>query len=191
MAIKFEKDEEEKLQQEEKVKAKEEKRKPNKIITAKLSKTPLQKWLTFLVVMSIIAVVYAVIFTFSGFIILFPTLFLWLIWIVVVVVGTCITVGVIWVSEGWNSFIGGFLDFNNNIGNLSIKITEFMYSIFPYIAGVFTLFVIVNLISTIIAFNKNKENSKGYKSKFVWAIISTALFAVAIGFDIYFYVSAL
>lgn len=192
MAIKFDVDEKAKqqkiLQDQENKLAKEENRKAKKIKVKGVT-NPFGKWSDILFTLSMIAVVYSFSYVFSGFIIFIPTLILWTIWFVVVTLPSVLTLGAIWISAGFRSFVGGFTKFNTGVSQGSAVAVEFMYKIFPYVASFFTLCVIGFLILKIIG--ARKHIGKSYKGKLVGSIILTVIFIVAIIFDIVAFVNAI
>ena len=192
MAIKFKRNEDEneakereqKLQQEENEKALQEGRKPQDLAKNRKRKTAKQKWSNTLLTLSIIAVIYAITYSFSGLILGLPVAVLWIAWFTIVFIVTVCTIGLIWLSEGWKSFNSGFKAFNESVGNATEVVMEFMYKIFPYLASFFGLCVIAFLILSIIGFKKQQDKKEGYKGKLIWAIVLTVIFVIATIFDI-------
>ena len=192
MAIKFKinedeneaKEREQKLQQEENEKALQEGRKPQDLAKNRKRKTAKQKWSSTLLTLSIIAVIYAITYIFSGFVIGLPIAVLWITWFLIVLIVTICTIGMIWLSDDFKSFNSSFMAFNESVGNATEVVMEFMYKIFPYLASFFGLCVIAFLILSIIGFKKQQDKKEGYKGKLIWAIVLTALFVVATIFDI-------
>ena len=192
MAIKFKinedeneaKEREQKLQQEENEKALQEGRKPQDLAKNRKRKTAKKKWSNTLLILSIIAVIYAITYNFSGLILGLPVAVLWFAWFCIVLIVTVCTIGMIWLSDGWKSFNSGFMAFNESVGNATEVVMEFMYKIFPYLASFFGLCVIAFLILSIIGFKKQQDKKEGYKGKLIWAIVLTALFVIATIFDI-------
>lgn len=192
MAIKFKinedeneaKEREQKLQQEENEKALQEGRKPQDLAKKRKRKTAKQKWATALFILSIIAVVYAITYSFSGIVIGLPVAVLWIVWFFIVLIVTVCTIGMVWLSDGWKSFNSGFMAFNESVVNSTKVVTEFMYKIFPYLASFFGVCVIAFLIFSIIGFKKQQDKKERYKGKLIWAIVLAALFVIATIFDI-------
>lgn len=192
MAIKFKinedeneaKEREQKLQQEENEKALQEGRKPQDLAKNRKRKTAKQKWANTLLIFSIIAVIYALSYSFSGIVIGLPIAVLWITWLCIVIIVTVCTIGLIWLSDGWKSFNSGFKAFNESVGNATEVVMEFMYKIFPYLASFFGLCVIAFLILSIIGFKKQQDKKEGYKGKLIWAIVLTVIFVIATIFDI-------
>ena len=147
-------------------------------------KTAKQKWANTLLIFSIIAVIYALSYSFSGIVIGLPIAVLWITWLCIVIIVTVCTIGLIWLSEGWKSFNSGFKAFNESVGNATEVVMEFMYKIFPYLASFFGLCVIAFLILSIIGFKKQQDKKEGYKGKLIWAIVLTVIFVIATIFDI-------
>lgn len=192
MAIKFKinedeneaKEREQKLQQEENEKALQEGRKPKDLVKNRKRKTAKQKWSNVLLIFSIIAVIYAITYSFSGLIIGLPIAALWIAWFFIVLFVTICTIGLIWLSDDFKSFNSGFMAFNESVVNATEAVTEFMYKIFPYLASFFGFCVIAFLILSINGFKKQQDKKEGYKGKLIWAIVLTALFVIATIFDI-------
>lgn len=192
MAIKFKinedeneaKEREQKLQQEENEKALQEGRKPQDLAKNRKRKTAKQKWSNILLAFSIIAVIYAITYSFSGFAIGLPVAVLWIAWFIIVLIVTICTIGMIWISDGWKSFNSGFMAFNESVGNATAVVMKFMYSIFPYLSSFFGLCVIAFLILSIIGFKKQQDKKEGYKGKLICSIVLTVIFVIVTIFDI-------
>lgn len=192
MAIKFKinedeneaKEREQKLQQEENEKALQEGRKPQDLAKNRKQKTAKQKWANTLLIFSIIAVIYAITYSFSGFVIGLPIAVLWIAWFILVLIVTFCTIGMIWLSDDFKSFNSGFMAFNESVVNATNVVMDFMYKIFPYLASFFGLCVIAFLILSIIGFKKQQDKKEGYKGKLIWAIVLTVIFVIATIFDI-------
>lgn len=197
MAIKFKinedeneaKEREQKEQQEENEKALKEGRKPQHLAKIKKQKTAKQKWANILLIFSIIAVIYAITYSFSGLIIGLPVAVLWIAWFMIVFIITVCSLGLVWLSEGFRNFSNGFKSFNESITNGTTAVTEFMYNIFPYLSAFFALCIIAFLILSIIGFKKQQDKKEGFKSKLIWAIVLTVIFVVAIIWDIIAFVN--
>ena len=192
MAIKFKinedeneaKEREQKLQQEENEKALQEGRKPQDLAKNRKRKTAKQKWSNTLLTLSIIAVIYAITYSFSGLILGLPVAVLWIAWFMIVFIVTVVTIGMIWLSDDFKSFNNGFKSFNESLTNGTGSVMGFMYKIFPYLASFFGLCVIAFLILSIIGFKKQQDKKEGYKGKLIWAIVLTVIFVIATIFDI-------
>ena len=187
MAIEFESNQDKKqqevLQQEENILAEKEGRKPKKIKVKKSKKSVYEKLSIFVLTLSIIGLIYAIIFSFSGIITLIPVAFLWLIWLAMVVIASVLTLGIIWSLKGWQSFVSGFMEFNNMLGNSSIKVANFLNNTFAYFVVGFSVVMLVYLIMKIVQYKKHK-GEKGSKAGLIWTIVMVVFFACFIIFDI-------
>ena len=192
MAIKFKinedeneaKEREQKLQQEENEKALQEGRKPQDLAKNRKRKTAKQKWSNTLLTLSIIAVIYAITYSFSGLILGLPVAVLWIAWFTIVFIVTVVTIGMIWLSDDFKSFNNGFKSFNESLTNGTGSVMNFMYKIFPYISAFFALCIITFLIFTIVNYKRQQDKKEGYKGKLIWAIVLTVIFVIATIFDI-------
>ena len=125
MAIKFKinedeneaKEREQKLQQEENEKALQEGRKPQDLAKNRKRKTAKQKWSNTLLTLSIIAVIYAITYSFSGLILGLPVAVLWIAWFMIVFIVTVVTIGMIWLSDDFKSFNNSFKIYKCNYIN--------------------------------------------------------------------------
>ena len=192
MAIKFKinedeneaKEREQKLQQEENEKALQEGRKPQDLAKNRKRKTAKQKWSNTLLTLSIIAVIYAITYSFSGLILGLPVAVLWIAWFTIVFIVTVVTIGMIWLSDDFKSFNNGFKSFNESLTNCTCSVIGFIYNIFQYISAFFALCIITFLIFTIVNYKRQQDKKEGYKGKLIWAIVLTVIFVIATIFDI-------
>lgn len=187
MAIEFESNQDKKqqkiLQAEENAIAEKEGRKPKQIRVKKSKKSAIQKLSTFLLTLSILGLIYAITFSFSGIIFFISLAFLWLIWIATVVLLTVFTLGIIWLSKGWQTFNSGFIAFNNSLSNFMIDVVNFLHNTFAYFATGFAVAMLGYLIMKIVQYKKHKDE-KGSKAQLVWTIVMVVFFACFIIFDI-------
>lgn len=187
MAIEFESNQDKKqqkiLQAEENAIAEKEGRKPKQIRVKKSKKSALQKLSTFLLTLSILGLIYAITFSFSGIIFFISQAFLWLFWIATVVILTVLTLGIIWASKRWQTFNSGFISFNNSLGNFIGDVVNFLHNTFAYFATGFAVVMLGYLILKIVQYKKHKDE-KGIKAQLVWTIVMVVFFACFIIFDI-------
>ena len=189
MAIEFESNQDNKqqesLQTQENILAEKEGRKPKKIKVKKTHKTAMQRLSSFLLTMSIIGLIYSILFSISGLISLIPSLILWLTWLLMVIVSTIFTLGIVWGFEGWKSFNSGFIDFNKAAANSTISVVNFLNNSFVYFAIGFAVFMLIYLIMKIVNYNNHKGEKK-FKSQLIWTIVMVVVFVVFIIIDIFF-----
>lgn len=159
--------------------ATEQKVKPTKTKTP-----PLEKSIYVFEILAVISLIYAFTYSFSGVFILLPVALLWIFWFVLVVLASLFTVGIVWAIEGWRNFISGFMNFNKSLSKVSGSVTNFIYNILPYMAGLTSAIIITYLTLTIIYKVKCTDPKKHTTRKLVWAIIITVLFTLAIIWDI-------
>ena len=163
------------LQERENILAKQEGRKAKKIKVKKDKKKPIEIFSTTFLTLSIIGLIYSISFCFSSFVVMVPIAILWMLWFLLVVVGSAFTIGIVWASEGWRSFITSFTDFNSKISESSAIFLDFLNKSFPYFISVFAICIIAYLTIEIIQYKTHKEDKK-YKNKLIWSIIISTLF---------------
>ena len=163
------------LQERENILAKQEGRKAKKIKVKKDKKKPIEIFSTTFLTLSIIGLIFSIFFCFSSFIAMVPIAILWMLWFLLVVAGSAFTIGIIWASEGWRSFITSFTDFNSKISESSAIFLDFLNKSFPYFISVFAICIIAYLTIEIIQFKTHKEDKK-YKNKLIWSIVISTLF---------------
>ena len=163
------------LQERENILAKQEGRKAKKIKVKKDKKKPIEIFSTTFLTLSIIGLIFSIFFCFSSFIAMVPIVILWMLWFLLVVAGSAFTVGIIWASEGWRSFIASFTDFNSKISESSTIFLDFLHKSSPYFISVFAICIIAYLTIEIIQFKTHKEDKK-YKNKLIWSIVISTLF---------------
>lgn len=111
---------------------------------------------------------------FAGFLFAIPLVFVLLI---MVLAPTAITIGLIWISEGFRNFIKKIAD---AISQVASGTSDLLQTIFPVIAVITLLIVIAGFILTLLSYKKNKED-KNYKRRF---IIMSILLGIAVVFFI-------
>lgn len=152
----------------------------------KVKKTATEKLNSVLLVLSVLAVFYAITYSFAGLIFLIPAVLLWIVWFAIVAVMSTITVFTIWASQEFRDFIKKFMSFNESISNPSSKISSIVYNIFPYLLAFFALCLVTYLIVCISEYQKRKGEKK-YKLKIVGAVALIIVFIIASVVDVLFY----
>lgn len=155
-----------------------------KVKPIKTKTPPLEKSIYVFEILAVISLIYAFTYSFSGVFILLPVAILWIFWFVLVVLASLFTVGIVWAIEGWRNFISGFMSFNKSLSKVSGSVTNFIYNILPYMAGLTSAIIITYLTLSIIYKVKCTDPKKHTTRKLVWAIIITVLFTLAIIWDI-------
>ena len=184
MAIEFE--EENKTEQVDNNKTK--RKKFQKTVKKRKEKNPLNTSLNVFLVFTVFAVLYSISYCATSVLTLLPAGILWLCWFALVALATTVTAGIIWISEGWREFNSSFMAFNTAIGDVSGKVVEVLYKIFPYVASVFGAIVITCLILSIFAKIKLKDEKYSSTAKLVWSIILAVLYVVFIILDVVVFV---
>ena len=109
---------------------------------------------------------------FAGFLFAIPLIFVLLL---MVIAPTAITIGLIWISEGFRNFIKKIAD---AISQVATGTSDLLQTIFPVIAVITMLIVIAGFVITLLSYRKNKED-KNYKRRF---IIMSILLGIAVIF---------
>ena len=186
MSIEFESDKEKiqrkNTQKEERILTEKQGKKPEKIEFKRPKKTVAQRLCAILLPLSVLGLIYAITFNFAGIISFIPIAILWLFWLLLVIISTVFTLGIVWASEKWRTFIDGVIAFNNTVSASSVAVIKFLQSSFAYFTAGFAICMLSYLITIIIQYKKHKCE-KGYKAKLIWTIVMVVFFTLFIIID--------
>ncbi|MCQ2753292.1 MAG: hypothetical protein MJ206_03485 [Bacilli bacterium] len=127
---------------------------------AKAPKTKLEKTHKVFFILSIIALVILFLYflvCFNSALIIVPLLVFWLL---VVLVPTACTAGIIWANEGYRNFVNKLNGLINDFGKGLAKAAEILFASLPYVSvGMLVLILVYGLLS-FFAYHKDKTKKK-------------------------------
>lgn len=103
-----------------------------------------------------------------------------LFWLLIVLIPTVVTVGVVWTSDGYRNFVFGVANLlAETISNMP-KVAEILLSSLMYVGPISLAIIATYAVLSFLVFNKNKED----KRYFMHFIASVILFAITLIFVI-------
>lgn len=112
-----------------------------------------------------------------------------LFWICWLLIGTIITVGLMWMSDDTKKFNQGWMDFNNRIFDTSNSVSEFGMSIVTTLVIAGALFFVITWILMMVGINKDEVRHKHYKGMMIalgiisFIFILLAIFALIVVYN--------
>ncbi len=162
---------------------------PNSVSQDKTPK-PKNSWLKKLSVvfmtLTVVAVVYAGLYILAPVIIIVPAALLYLIWFVIVAIVSIVTIGVIWVSDGWKNFSQGFLDFNNGLWSFANRTTEVLANTFTGFTIGFGVCIAASIAISAVGMSSKRFSHEKYKASMIASIILGVVFVAFTILNIYF-----
>jgi len=157
-----------------------------KVETPKKRNSLLKRLSVLFMVLTVIGVVYAGLYILTPIIIIVPAAICYLIWFVIVAVVSIVTIGIIWVNDGWKNFSQGFLDFNNSLWNFANNTTEVMANLFKGLITSFGLCIVASIVISLVGVTSKRFSHEKYKATLITSIILGVVFVGFTILDIYY-----
>ncbi len=149
-------------------------------------KSLLKKLSIVFMVLTVISTVYAGLFVLAPIIIVVPAFICYVIWFVIVAVVSLLSIGLIWLNDGWKDFAQGFLDFNNGLWDFANHTSEFLESTFLGTTIGLSVCVICSVVISTIGATSKRFSGEKFKASMIASIILALVFVAFTIFNVYF-----
>ena len=141
----------------------------------------LKKWSTTMFVFSCIATALVVISLILPFFLILVGSISVIIWIIFLIFGSIITIGMMWLSDEVKELNSNWMAFNDKVFNSSNEIADKVLEAFPIMVIVGSVIFILAWLSMILGLVKDKDRKKRYTGlSIALGVLTVAFIAIAI-----------